>query len=144
MARREEREYREYATDEQRSQPGCIAARMQTNFRDAALAPLTHATLDEASVFCFKDGQAGVEQVAVGDDDDVEPGSDLVATENLSYQSFGSVSPDRAAKLFRRRDTQTPDPTIVCENERRAVSPAKPNAALVHALELDAAADPFG
>jgi hypothetical protein len=32
MARREEGEYREYATDEQRSQAGCIAGRMQTNF----------------------------------------------------------------------------------------------------------------
>ena len=45
MARREEEAYREYVTDEQRSQPrgpqrgsrvgveeGCIAGRMQTNF----------------------------------------------------------------------------------------------------------------
>ena len=32
MTRREEGEYREYATDEQRSQPGCIAGRMPKNF----------------------------------------------------------------------------------------------------------------
>ena len=37
MARREEGEYREYATDEQRRQAGCIAGRMQTNFGDATL-----------------------------------------------------------------------------------------------------------
>ena len=107
------------------------------------LRPLTHATLDEASVFCFKNSQAGVEQVAVGDDNDVEPGRDLVATENLSYQSFGAVSRHRAAKFFRRRDAQAPDATFVGEDKRGAVSPAKPNAARVHALELDAAADPF-
>ena len=56
----------------------------------------TGATLDETSVFGFKNGQGGVEQVAVGDDDDVEPRGDLVATENLSYQSFGAVSPNGA------------------------------------------------
>ena len=32
-----EGEYREYATDEQRRQPGCIAGRMQTNFGDTTL-----------------------------------------------------------------------------------------------------------
>jgi hypothetical protein len=32
MARREERAYREYSNDEQRSQPGCIAGRMPANF----------------------------------------------------------------------------------------------------------------
>jgi hypothetical protein len=32
MARREEREYQEYLSDEQRSQPGCSAGRMPTDF----------------------------------------------------------------------------------------------------------------
>jgi len=37
-ARREEGEYREYLTDEQRRGAGCIGGRMQTNFRDTTLA----------------------------------------------------------------------------------------------------------
>ena len=32
LTRREEGEYREYSTDEQRSQPGCIVGRMQRDF----------------------------------------------------------------------------------------------------------------
>src|SRR5712691_5609045 len=35
LARRDDREYREYLKEEQRSQPGCIAGRMQTNSGDA-------------------------------------------------------------------------------------------------------------
>ena len=38
LARRDDREYREYLREKQRSQPGCIAGRMQTNFGDATLA----------------------------------------------------------------------------------------------------------
>ena len=52
-----------------------------------------------AAVIGFKGGQAGVEQLALGHDDDVEARRDLVATENLSNQSFSSISLDRAAQL---------------------------------------------
>ncbi len=37
MARREEGEYREYLTDEQRRQAGCISGRMQRHFHDGLL-----------------------------------------------------------------------------------------------------------
>ena len=46
---------------------------------------LADPTFDEGSVIGFKDGQAGVEQFALGDDDDVKALRNLVATENLSY-----------------------------------------------------------
>jgi len=108
-----------------------------------ALLTLSHPTLDETSVFGFKDGQAGVEQVAVGHDDDIEAHGDLVATENLSYQSFGAISLNRAAKLLRRRNAETPDPATGREDERRAVAAADPDAALVRALELGAPSDPL-
>jgi len=39
--RREEGEYREYSTDEQRRAPGCIARRMQRDFRHRLLGPAT-------------------------------------------------------------------------------------------------------
>ena len=59
---------------------------------------------EEVAIVGFKDGQAGVEQLALRDDDDVEPGRDLVATENLSYQSFSAISlrPRRPASASRR------------------------------------------
>ena len=108
-----------------------------------SLSPLTGATLDETSVFGFKNGQGGVEQVAVGDNDDVEPRGDLVATENLSYQSFGAITSHRATQFLRRRDAQPSDPLLVAEDERGAVAAPKPNAPLVHALELGAPPDAF-
>jgi hypothetical protein len=37
MARRDDREYREYLREEQRSQRGCIAGRMQPDFHHGLL-----------------------------------------------------------------------------------------------------------
>jgi len=108
-----------------------------------SLSPLTGTTLDETSVFSFKKGQGGVEQVAVGDDDNVVSRGDLVATENLSYQSFGAISLHRAAQLLRRRDAQPPNPVLVAEDKRGAVAAPKPNAPFVHALKLGAPPDVF-
>jgi hypothetical protein len=42
MARRDDREYREYLREEQRSQRGCIARRMQLDFH--------HGLLDKAGL----------------------------------------------------------------------------------------------
>ena len=46
MARRDDREYREYLSEEQRSQRGCIARRMQPEFHNGLLrltsTPLFH------------------------------------------------------------------------------------------------------
>ena len=40
MARRDDREYREYLSEEQRSQRGCIARRMQPDFHHGLLKAL--------------------------------------------------------------------------------------------------------
>src|SRR5882672_7447979 len=45
LARRDDREYREYLRETQRSQRGCIAGRMQTNFGGATLVRRTAAAL---------------------------------------------------------------------------------------------------
>ena len=66
---------------------------------------LLESAFDECSVIGFKSSEGGLEQVALGYYDDVEPWRDLVTPENLSYQSFSSVSLDRAAQFSRRRDT---------------------------------------
>jgi len=80
----------------------------------------------------------------VGNDDDVEPRRDLVTTENLSYQSFGAISLNRAAQFLRRRDTQASDRPLVREDKRRGVAAANPHAPVVHALEFGAPSDSLG
>src|SRR5205823_1512211 len=59
------------------------------------------ATGEQLSVIGFKGVQAGIEEIALRNDDDVESWSDLITTENLSNQSFGSISSNRVAKLAR-------------------------------------------
>ena len=109
-----------------------------------ASSPLPYATFDEGSVIGFKDSQAGVEQVAFGNDDHVIARSDLVATKNLSYQSFSPVPLHRSAELFRGRDPQPPDSPLVGEDEDRGVAAVDLRAAVVDRLELRAAAYVLG
>jgi hypothetical protein len=99
---------------------------------------------DKVSVIGFKRVQAGVEQIALRDDDDVEPGSDFVTTKNLSNQSFSSISPDGVAELAGRRDAEPADAKLVREQKDRGVAAMDLDAAVVHLLELCTAADPLG
>jgi hypothetical protein len=101
----------------------------------------TKTSFDEVAVIGFKGAQAGVEQIALRDDDHVKAGRDLVATENLSNQSFRPVSLNRSAELARGRDTQPPDVAAVGEEEYRAVPAVNAGAALVDLFELRAPAN---
>jgi hypothetical protein len=49
---------------------------------------LPQDALEEVPVIGFKDGQAGVEQLTPGYDDDVTSRGNLIPTEDLSNQSF--------------------------------------------------------
>jgi hypothetical protein len=106
-------------------------------------APLAQTTLETLAIIGFKDNQAGVEQFALGNHDHVVAIRDLVPTENLSYQSFRSVSLNGSAELFRRRDAQAPHRTVVGQNEHGCVAPVNPCAAFIDFLKLGAAADVF-
>jgi hypothetical protein len=82
------------------------AARTAGRRPPSATVPATGKTaFEEGSVIGFKDVQAGVEQLALGNNDHVESRCEFVATENLSNQTFSSISYDRAAKLASRRDS---------------------------------------
>ena len=89
----------------------------------ASAARTPQLTFDEGSVIGFKDSQAGVEQATLGDDDDVESRRDLVATENLSNQTFSSIPLDRAPELPGGRDPQPAVGAIVGQEEERGVPP---------------------
>jgi len=91
----------------------------------------------------FKGSQAGVEQFAFRDDHDVEAGRELVATENLSNQSFCSISLDRAAQLPGSGDSEPADGQAVREREQRQIAAVCLHAAVVNLLILGAPTYPF-
>ena len=64
LARREEGEYRQYATDEQRSQGGCSAGRMQPDYHHGLLAPASRSgARDQQSGAPVSQGSAGGQAV---------------------------------------------------------------------------------
>ena len=103
----------------------------------------TDAAFECCAVFDFKDGQAGVEQLALGHDDDIEARRNLVSTKHLSNQSFSSIPCDRAPQLPGRGNAKAPDRPAVGQNEQRRVPPVNPSATLVDLLKLGAAANVF-
>ena len=103
----------------------------------------TDTTFNAVAIVGFKDGQGGVEHLALGYNHDIKPRRDVVSTENLSYQSLSSVSLNGSAKLFRRRDAQASDRAVVGQDEHGRVAPVNPGAAFIDFLKLGAAADAF-
>jgi hypothetical protein len=99
--------------------------------------------LEGRSVVGFKGSQAGIEQLAIRYDDHVEARSQFISTENLSNQSFSSVSLDRVSELSRCRDAEPSDRQLVRQNEHRAVAAAHARAVLVNLLKSRAGLDPF-
>lgn len=101
------------------------------------------SAFEEGSVVSFKNRQAGVEQLALGDDDNVEPFGDLVTTENLSYQTFSAIPHNRAAQFLCRRDAQPPGVQVVGQHEHRAVPAMQASALFVNTLKIGAATNPL-
>ena len=104
---------------------------------------MAERTLEEGSVIGFKGGQARVEQIAFGDDHNIKSIRDLITTENLSNQSFSSVSINGATEFTRRRNSQPSDSEVVRQDKYRTVAAVNPGASRVNPLIFDAAANPF-
>ena len=107
------------------------------------LSRLAEASFEEGSVVSFNGAQAGVEQVALWDDDDVEPGGDFVATKDLSNQSLSSISLNGSAELAGRCNPQPADSALVGQDEDRAVAAVESDAPFVYLLVFGAATDSF-
>ena len=107
------------------------------------LSRLADVSFEEGSVVGFNGAQAGVEQVALWDDDHVEPGGDFVATKDLSNQSLRSISLNGSAELAGRCNPQPADPALVGQDEHRAVAAMESDAPFVYLLVFGAAADSF-
>jgi hypothetical protein len=68
LARRDDREYREYLSEEQRRQRGCIARRMQPDFYHGLLAFLNLLTRDPARPGGYSSASCSTfQQIAVMD-----------------------------------------------------------------------------
>ena len=109
----------------------------------SSIPATTEGALHGVSVIGFKGGQAGVEELALRDDDHVEALSYLVSTKNLSNQTFSFISLDRSAQFFCRRDAETADCQAIGKDEDGAVPSVHACALLVNLLELCAGLDPF-
>lgn len=104
---------------------------------------MAKAAFEGATIIGFKNTQRGVEQLAFGHDDDVKARRDLIMTENLSNQTFSSISPNRATELLRGRDSQSTNSELVGQDKERAVATVDAGAVLVGLLKIGAAADPL-
>ena len=107
----------------------------------ASTSLATKALSDGLAIFGFKGSQGGVEDFTLGHDDHVEAWRDLVSTENLSNQSFSSISLNRAAHFLGRRDSEPAISAVAGQQEDGQIAPARPKAALVDQLEVGATAD---
>ena len=111
--------------------------------RLASVGPrlLAKAAFKVVTVIGFKGTQAGVEQLSLRHDDDVEAGSSVVATENLSNQSFSSVALDRPPQFPRGGDPQTANRQPVRQEEKGAETAANPGAPFIDLLKIGASAN---
>jgi hypothetical protein len=109
-----------------------------------ALTALPETTFEEIPVVSFKNRQAGVEQLALGDDHNIKPRRDLVTTENLSYQTFSAIPHDCSAQLSRGGDAEATHRERIPSNKQCAIPAVNACALLVDLLKLGAAADPLG
>lgn len=107
------------------------------------LSPSAKGSVESVAELGFKCGQAGVEQLAFRDDDHVEPWRDLIATENLSNETFSSVSIDRAAQFTGRGNSQSSHRKVVGKGEQRQISTMDLRAAVVNGLVFRSPANTF-
>jgi hypothetical protein len=114
-----------------------------TGRADLPLAGSSKVAFESVAELGFKGNQAGVEQFAFRDDDDVEAGRELVATEDLSNQSFSSISLDRAAQFPGSRDSQPAYRQVVRERKQRQIAAVRPNTTIVNLLVFGTPANAF-
>lgn len=99
------------------------------------------ASFEVVEVLGLNGNQAGVEQLALGDDHDVEPRRNLVTTENLSNESFGPVSFDCSTQALRGRYSQAADGKTIRQEEQCCETSTDAETMFVDALELSPPAD---
>ena len=109
----------------------------------AGPSKLTETPFDVAAVFDLKGSQTGVEQLALGNHDDVKARRNLVTAENLSNQAFRSISLNRAPQALGGGDPQPANRQLVRQHEQGGKTAMNPGATFVHLLKFGPTADVF-
>jgi len=102
---------------------------------------LAKAAFKVVTVIGFKGTQVGVEQLPLRHDHDIEAGCYMVSTENLSNQSFSSVTLNRPPQFPCGGDPQASDRQLVRQEEKGAETAANPGAPFIDLLKFGASAD---
>jgi hypothetical protein len=95
----------------------------------------------------FEVGIRGIEQLSPWDHDDINTlpaGQWRSAPENLSNQTFSTISPDRVSQLFRGDDTEASRAFRVGRDEHREIAPFRTKRQVEDALEFPPSSDPAG
>lgn len=102
-------------------------------------------TLENRTILRFNRRVRGLQQLGARDDHDVQADGclPLVKPENLSNQSFSTISPDRSADPSGGDDAESIVPEIVRQEKSRHQPASDPRAVLVNALKLGTPPDPF-
>ena len=101
------------------------------------------STSDGGAEFCFKGGQTRREQLAPWHDDDIEAWRDVIASENLSYQTLSAISNYGAAEPFRRSYAEPADRRPIRLRKQRVVAARDAGAMLVDVLKIGVPTDPL-
>jgi hypothetical protein len=99
--------------------------------------------LDVVSVFAFNGCQAGVEQFAFGDDDNVKTRRDLVTTEDLSNESLSSISLYGSAETLRRGDPKPSDRQAGRQDKQRGEAAMGAETLGIHLLKFGSSSNSF-
>ena len=105
----------------------------------AARAAVCQAAANVIPVILFKGIQAGFEQVALRDHNDINTWRNLVPPKNFSNQSFSPVPLDGPTELLGSGDSQSADPECIGQGEQRAVAASCSGALVVNPLKIDPA-----
>ena len=102
-----------------------------------------NSPFDVCTVFTLKGSQAGIQQLALRNNDEIEAGHDLMTTEHLTNEAFCSVAINRSPESLARGNSQSPDRELVFQNEHDGEAAVDLRPALVHSLEFRVPANVF-
>jgi hypothetical protein len=103
------------------------------------------SSTERCAKICLEVGIGGIEQLAPGDDDEVDAcasGRQGRPPENLADQPFSSISANRIAQLSRSDDAKSDAGCIRRHQDQREISAVYPQPALEDPFEFGAAPDP--
>ena len=95
------------------------------------------------AVISFKAGKTRLQQVGLGNDDDIEARCRGIPPEQLADETLGPVSDNRGAKLSCSRNTESTPITAVWRHKQSHEPAPQPQAVFIRPLKLRTPPDPL-